>query len=212
MGASQYVFITGGIGVTPISSMVREARAAQRGTVVHYAGRSLSAMALREELNRYADRVHLYPRDAGKRMDIAAVLARVPKGVEIYCCGPADMVAGVEAAAAAVGIPQLVHVERFKPRDKKLSPPRPMRVEARRSQLTLEVPAELSLLTALERAGVAVASGCRNGLCGACAVPVLSGQVEHRDDVLTPQQHDTDDLMLTCVSRSASGEALVLDV
>ncbi len=210
--ASQYLFIAGGIGVTPFSSMVREARAAQRGTVVRYAGRSLSAMALRQELDTYADRVHLYPRDSGERMDIAAIVAQVAEGTEIYCCGPAGMLAEVEAAAAAAGIPQLVHVERFKPRVRKLSAPRPMKVEARRSQLTLEVPAEISLLTALERAGVAMPSGCRSGLCGACAVPVLSGQIEHRDDVLTPRQHDAGDQMLTCVSRSSSGEALVLDV
>ena len=210
--ASHYLFITGGIGVTPISSMVREARAAQRGTNVHYAGRSLSAMALRQELDTYADRVQLYPRDSGERMDIAAIVAKVAEGTEIYCCGPAGMVATVEAAAAAAGISQLVHVERFKPRVRKLPAPRPMKVEARRSQLTLDVPAEISVLTALERAGVAVPSGCRSGLCGACAVPVLSGQVEHRDDVLTPRQHDAGDQLLTCVSRSSSGEALVLDV
>jgi ferredoxin len=73
------------------------------------------------------------------------------------------------------------------------------------------VPAGVSILRAVQDAGVAVLSSCQEGTCGTCETAVLLGRVEHRDSVLTDAERTAGDVMMICVSR-ALDTRLVLDL
>lgn len=204
-----WIFIAGGIGVTPIVPMVAHARARGASWELHYAARSKDRMAFLSELGDDG-RVMTYPTAEGRRLDLGAVLEAAPSGSGIYVCGPERMLEDTEKHAAERD-DLVLHVERFRPRPRPVTPARPFDVTVERSGLRLHIPAQRSLLSMLESHGVRVGSGCRNGLCGACEVRVIAGAVDHRDDVLTERQREASGVMLACVSRAADDE-LVLDV
>ena len=76
---------------------------------------------------------------------------------------------------------------------------------------TFTVAPDISLLDTLEGKGKVLASSCREGVCGTCEVGVVSGEVDHRDNVLTPEERSENESMMVCVSRCRSGR-LVLDL
>jgi len=208
--ASRYVFIAGGIGITPLLSMVAEAHASGADWAVHYGGRARARMAFIAELGSYGGRVALAPRDEGARLDLASIL-RVPAvPTLVYCCGPSPL---LEAAAAHCrawpGNP--LHVERFAADPVGSQDNLPIEVELRASGMTIAVPPELSVLQAVENAGVYVLSSCAEGACGSCETTVLEGEVDHRDSVLGEDERAAGDTMMICVSRAKSGR-LVLDL
>jgi ferredoxin len=84
-------------------------------------------------------------------------------------------------------------------------------VELATSGLTLTVPPDRSILDVVEEAGIAVLSSCQEGTCGTCETPVLEGEVDHRDSLLTPAEQAADDTMFICVSRAACPK-LVLEL
>lgn len=77
--------------------------------------------------------------------------------------------------------------------------------------LEIEVAPGESILDTLEMEGVIVPSVCREGICGTCECAVLEGDVDHRDQVLTPEERAGNQVMMVCVSR-ARGNRLVLDL
>ena len=202
--ARRYLFIAGGIGITPIYAMMASARAAGNDFRLVYAGRSRSAMAFAEELAAdYADQAEFFATDEGARADIATLLAEPQSGTIIYCCGPRRLLEAVEQVAA--GWPRgALHLERFEA--KTLGEPlwsEPFDVELQLSGLTVTVPPEKSILEVVEEHGVLVPSSCRVGTCGTCEVPALDGDVEHRDSVLSPEEQEDNYAMMICVSRAA---------
>jgi ferredoxin-NADP reductase len=198
--ATRYLFVAGGIGITPILPMLRAADSAGADWRLVYGGRTLESMAFRDELARYGDRVALCPQDECGLLDVAGLIAQP---AEIYCCGPEPLLAAVTATRAA-------HVERFTP-VADTGDSRPIEVELARSGRTVLVPAGCSVLAAVEAAGVAVLSSCREGTCGTCETDVLAGVPDHRDGLLTDAERAAGDTMLICVSRAA-GDRLVLDL
>jgi ferredoxin-NADP reductase len=206
---TNYLFIAGGIGITPISAMVRAADAAGVNFSLEYAGRSRGTMAFASELeDAHAGRVRIHAADEGQRLDLAALFAALPPFTTTYCCGPARLIEAVEEAARGR---QLV-VERFEP--KELGAPvlsEPFEVELAFSGLALTVPPERSVLDVVEEAGVLVLSSCREGTCGTCETRVMEGEIDHRDSILTPDEQAANDVMYICVSRSA-GPKLTLEL
>ncbi|WP_165067987.1 PDR/VanB family oxidoreductase [Marisediminicola senii] len=206
------VFIAGGIGITPFLSMARAADAAGIDYTVVYAGRRRATMAFLGDLvEAHGDRVMVYAADEGNRLDAAALLGGLKPGTAVYCCGPNRLVAAVEEATAdwPAG---LVHVEHFEA--KEFGPPvwqETFEVELALSGITVEVPIDRSILDVVEENGVLVVSSCRIGTCGTCETPVLEGEIEHRDSVLTAEEQSYDDTMMICVSRAACPR-LVLDL
>lgn len=189
--APEYLFLAGGIGITPIVPMLRAAVAAGAAVTLAYAGRSRPFAA--ELASAYGNRVRL------GRPDIAALAREFPTA-EVYCCGPASML-----AAAEVAFPR-VHTERFQPTPRTFGPDKPFEVGFARSGGTIQVPADESLLDALNHAGRAVPFACREGVCGSCEVTVVAGEPEHRDDIGAAAGR-----MYPCVSRARSPR-LVLDL
>jgi ferredoxin len=182
--------------------MAAVAAAQGRDYGIHYSGHA-GRMGLVAELEaRHGEHLTLHVSEHGSRLDIPALLASVPPETVVYCCGPATYIDAVEAAAADAGLE--FHTERFEAET--LTAPvwtEPFEVELATSGLTVTVPPDRSILEVVEENGVFVLSSCQEGTCGTCETPVLEGEVDHRDSILTPQERARGDLMFICVSRAA---------
>ena len=168
-------------------------------------------MAFLDELSRYGDRVTVAPQDETGLLDLAGLLGTPQEDTLVYCCGPEPLLNAVEQHCAHWPRRSL-HVERFSA--KPLTAP--ARAEAfevvlGRSELTLTVPPDRSILSVVEEAGIGVLSSCAEGTCGTCETPVLEGEPDHRDSVLDDEERAANDCMMICVSRSCSSR-LVLDL
>jgi ferredoxin-NADP reductase len=205
--AAGYLFIAGGIGITPILPMVKQAAAGSKPWQLVYTGRSRASMPFLDELTALDQaRVRIRPYDEyGFPRTGAELLEHSPAGATVYCCAPPTMIANVRrdrpASAAAA-----LHYERF------TTPPvvggTPFEIELRRSNRVLTVPADRSALDVIRGTAPNVAYSCQQGFCGTCRTRVISGDVEHRDRVLTDRERT--DTMTICVSRGRGGR-IVLD-
>lgn len=212
--AKRYLFIAGGIGITPILPMIARVAASSSDWRLVYGGRTRASMAFRDELEaRYPEHTEIVPQDERGLLDLPTLLAGGEDDVEtaIYCCGPEALLNAVEARCADRPDGAL-HVERFAPREGIADGPRAaFEVELAQTGSVLEVPADRSILEVVEESGVPVLSSCQEGTCGTCETAVLSGKPDHRDSVLTAEEQAADDTMMICVSRSCSPR-LVLDL
>ena len=210
--SSPAIFIAGGIGITPIRSMLYEAKARNKDFELHYAVKSLQDGAYLEQLvSEFPGRVQVYAADQGSRLDTDVLLQQAKLGNQIYVCGPARLIDGVLRSAQSLGMSQnSIHYERFSAPVGKGSNV-PFAVTLARSVIVVNVPIDGSILDAVEQHGIQAAYSCRTGNCGMCAVKVVNGTPEHRDEVLTSTQRDEGKLMCICISRS-KGEPLILDL
>ncbi|MFH8981901.1 PDR/VanB family oxidoreductase [Streptomyces varsoviensis] len=208
--AESYLFLAGGIGITPILPMVRHAIDSGAKWELHYGGQNAVSMAFRDELAPHRDSVRLYPADRAGHIPLADLLNETAPGTVVYACGPEPMLDAVTDNGAH--LPRgTVRMERFRPRTKAPMPNAPVEVVCKRSGRTVEVPAERSVLDALGDAGLPVRSSCREGVCGTCETRVLEGEPEHRDDILSEEEREKGDRMFICVSRARTPQ-LVLDI
>jgi ferredoxin-NADP reductase len=208
------IFIAGGIGITPISAMAREAQARGIDYELHYSGSRRGAMAMLDELAAlHGERLHVHVSDEGTRNDFDALLAQPDHDTRIYACGPARMLDALETSCAHWPDDAL-RVEHFASAASTLDPSREhaFEVELKDSGLVIPVAAGQTVLAALQQANIDVQSDCGEGLCGSCEVRVLAGQVDHRDKVLTRAERDAHNRMMTCCSRACAGERLVLEL
>ncbi|WP_194919212.1 PDR/VanB family oxidoreductase [Catenulispora rubra] len=211
LSAERYLFIAGGIGITPILPMIAAVEASGAQWSLLYGGRSRSSMAFVDELARYGDRVVLRPQDRHGLLDLAAHLGAPRPGTRIYCCGPGGLLDAVEAHCRTAGWPE-PHVERFQPKaDAATGAARRFEIELSRTGRTLDVPADASILDVVRAAGVPVLYSCTEGTCGTCETDVLDGVPDHRDSVLTGAERAAGDTMMICVSRART-DRLVLDL
>ncbi len=213
--AEHYLFIAGGIGITPILPMVAEVHRQSASYRLVYGGRSRSSMAFLDELERYGENVTLVPQDELGLPDIAGLIASAPAGTNVYCCGPEPLIAAVERETGGMP-PGALHRERFAaaPTDPDAEPQsagEAFEVELASSGEVLTVNPDQSLLEALEDAGVPILSSCREGICGTCETGVISGKPDHRDSLLSDEEKEESATMLVCVSRACSPR-LVLDL
>ncbi|MFJ8105514.1 PDR/VanB family oxidoreductase [Streptomyces sp. NPDC096132] len=196
VGAPSYVFVAGGIGITPVLPMLR-ALPEGVGWRLIYAGRSRASMPFLAEVEKLGgDRVTVVE----GRPDLDAALKDLPAGAAVYCCGPEGLM-----AAVAQRVPS-VRVERFAAGAVRADA---FEVELQRSGRVLTVPADSSLLAAVRAELPGTLYSCEQGFCGTCRQRVLEGEVDHRDELLTDVERA--DSMLICVSR-ARGDRLVLDM
>ncbi|MGO4203841.1 2Fe-2S iron-sulfur cluster-binding protein [Rhodococcus sp. TAF43] len=210
--APRYIFIAGGIGITPMLPMVAAAHAAGSDWTLTYGGRRRGSMAFVDELTTlYPDSVEVCAQDVSGRPDLSAILGTPLPDTLVYCCGPAGLLDAV-AERCEQWPAGTLHVERFAARE--LGAPvldEPFEVELALSGTTVTVPPGTSILEAVTAAGVQVLSSCQEGTCGTCETSVLGGVVEHRDSLLTDEERAADDTMMICVSRAACPR-LVLDL
>ncbi|GAA4903157.1 ferredoxin-NADP reductase [Actinomycetospora succinea] len=209
--STRYLFVAGGIGITPLLPMVHQADLVGADWALLYGGRSRGTMAFADELARHGDRVTVHPQDEGGLLPLAAFVAGADEGTVVYCCGPAPLLAAIEDATAHRPR-HLLRTERFVAAD--LGAPvrdEPFVLELARSGATVTVGPELSVLEAARRAGATALSSCEQGTCGTCETPVLAGVPDHRDSILADHERAAGDCLFPCVSRSCT-DRLVLDL
>lgn len=200
-----YLFIAGGIGITPILTMVRGAERRGKNWKLIYGGRTRSSMAFLSELEQYGERVQLIPQDELGHPDLDGLLAEAEESTLIYSCGPEGLLQAVEEKSAHWPKNRL-RLERFAPKlIERDYDDAPFEVEFADSGSSVTIGAGESILDAAARAGLTVLSSCKEGTCGTCETPVLSGKIDHRDSILTEDEQAANDTMMICVSRAARG-------
>ncbi|WP_244632474.1 MULTISPECIES: PDR/VanB family oxidoreductase [unclassified Microbacterium] len=208
---AEYVFIAGGIGITPILPMLADAT--RRGVPwrLAYLGSAGERMAFLSAPQLAGGETLLVRGDTDDRLDLAAWIGAPAADTGVYACGPERMLDALEQLSA--DWPRgVLHVERFQAKTFGESQGADsFEVVARRSDLVVTVDRGCSILEMLENAGIGVPSSCLEGVCGTCETAVIDGAPEHRDSVLTPDERESNETMMICVSRSL-GDRLVLDI
>jgi ferredoxin-NADP reductase len=207
--STRYVFLAGGIGITPIIPMIAAAEAAGADWTLHYGGRTAASMAFIEHLEKYGDRVQLVPQDEHGLLDLAGILGTPAAGTLVYCCGPEPLLKAVEERCERWPVGAL-HLERFDALDIDTSDDTAFELVLEKTGKTLTVGADQTVLEVMRDAGIHVLSSCREGTCGTCEQMVVEGEVDHRDTVLDDEEKAANDCMMVCVSR-CKGSRLVLD-
>jgi len=209
--SDRYLFVAGGIGITPLLPMLHQAELLGADWQLLYGGRRRASMAFLDRLHQYGDRVQLVPQDELGLLDLPAFLGPPHAGTKIYGCGPTPLLVAIEAACANWP-PHSLHTERFE--GDELGPPArdtAFEVELARTGRTITVEPGGSVLEAVAAAGVEVLSSCQQGTCGTCETTVLAGRPDHRDSILDDDDRAAGDVMFICVSRSLD-DRLVLDL
>lgn len=213
--AQRYVFIAGGIGITPVLPMVSAVARTSAEWQLVYGGRSLATMPFVDTLTgEFKDRVHPCPEDTDGLIDLDSVLG--PEGPSdpgtlVYCCGPESLLQAVNEKCGPASTERL-RFERFSSEEPVVpAGAESFEIEIGSTGRRLTVEADESVLDALRRSGFRTDSSCEGGICGTCETGVLQGRVDHRDSVLTPSERAADDLMMICVSRALDSR-LVLDL
>jgi ferredoxin-NADP reductase len=196
------ILIAGGIGITPFLSQIVDLNRIQTDYELHYAYRAPEHAAFREEIEEMCgNRSHFYVASDGETMDFHALLSKQPLGTHVYVCGPEPMVNAMIDAARELGWPEKhIHNEQF-------TAPQigeAFKVKLALSNIELEVPSEMSMLEAIEEAGVDAPFLCRGGACGRCELEVIAcdGSIIHHDNYLTDAEKNSGKKIMPCVSRA----------
>lgn len=209
--ADHSILMAGGIGITPILSMVRMLAQEGRSFELHYAARTPARMAFREGIEALArEKAHFYftHGERPQPLDLEALLAPPRSGAHVYVCGPPGMIRAVTSVGQAAGWPKdRIHFEGFGPGQH--ASDRAIEVHLERSALTVQVGPGETILDAILNAGVWAPSECRRGTCASCMTRVVAGEPDHRDVCLSQALRET--YMCTCVSRARS-DHLTLDL
>jgi ferredoxin-NADP reductase len=209
------ILIAGGIGITPLLSMIRRLGALGRSFELYYAARTRVAAAFLDELTSLTcntpANLHLhFDQDlSGRVLDLPAIVNNAKADAHLYCCGPVAMLEAFEKATAGRS-PEQVHVEYFKAREKPASEGG-FEVKLARSNRSITVEAGKTILNALLDAGITVNYACTEGVCGTCETRVIEGIPDHRDLFLGKEEQAANTTMMICCSGSKSS-TLVLDL
>lgn len=213
--ATRYCFVAGGIGITPILSMIRWCERHGRDWRLVYAARNRIRAAFYEDLlalDPQRIRFHFSNEHEGAHLPVDELVATLAPDEQLYCCGPDPLMQAVKQASEP--IVSQVHFEWFTPPE--LPPLQTGNAEGfevvlRRSGRTLHVGNDQSILEALEANGFDVPFSCRAGICRSCETTVCAGTPEHRDYVLSDEERAAGDCLMICVSRALT-PSLELDL
>lgn len=207
----RYVFVAGGIGITPIVPMIEAAEESGADWTLVYSGRSRDRMAFVEELAHHGDQARFVATATEPRVDFDEYFAEPQPGTLVYACGPEGLLRAIEDATKAWPVGS-VHLERFVAREFDDSGDMEFEVEFVDSGVTATVPVGRSILEIAEEHDIPVISSCSEGTCGTCETAVISGTPDHRDSILSDAERAANTTMFLCVSRSVGGEPLRLDI
>jgi ferredoxin-NADP reductase len=208
----RYLFIAGGIGITPILAMIAEVNRRGKAWSLLYGGRTRASMAFVNELLETGGDVRIYPQDTAGFIPLAEVLGTPADGVGVYACGPGPMLNAIDSFREHWPI-GAINMERFAVNEANLKhgDDRPIDLYLEASDITIQVGADETILAAVERNDIGVLSSCRVGTCGTCETSVVEGEPDHRDSVLDEEERARNDCMMICVSRARTRH-LVLDL
>lgn len=213
--AKSFIFIAGGIGITPMMSMIKQLQSTEdaRPFKLYYLSRTPEGAAFVDELTTNAlsgkVKIHHTHGDPAQSFDLWPIVEKATSGTHVYCCGPTRLMDSVRDMTGHW--PQSsVHFESFGADTKSREDDRPFDVTLSQSKKTIHVPKEQTLLEALKENGCHVPSSCESGTCGSCKVRVLQGNIDHRDLVLMSEEKT--EFIMVCVSRSKNGESIEIDL
>jgi ferredoxin-NADP reductase len=215
VSAEDYLFIAGGIGITPLRPMIWHAERAGVAWRLLYGGRLASTMAYADQMRAIGGRrVTLVPEDSEGRPDLDAWLATVTASTSIYACGPSGLLDAIQQRCASLGIADRLYVERFAAsgdgRVVPLAGDQAFDLELAQSGRTVRVGADQTIYEAVQEVAPDLLFSCAEGYCGTCEVRVLDGTPDHRDTIGSAEEHDDERTMMLCVSRSKTPR-LVID-
>lgn len=204
---TDFLFIAGGIGVTPMVAMIHELRAAGKRFRLFYFNRTPEMTAFRDELGA-ADLkdsvvIHYDQGDPARSFDLKPILKERQNREHLYCCGPRPLMEAVRAMTDHWS-PTAVHFEAFSEAETHKAGDTPFNVRLAKSNKVLVVPADKTILEVLRADGLDVPSSCETGTCGTCRTKILAGAADHRDLVLA--EHEKADTIMICVSRAKGGD------
>ncbi|MDP9996375.1 vanillate O-demethylase ferredoxin subunit [Variovorax boronicumulans] len=213
LSAPGYLLVAGGIGITPLVLMAQRlgAHAKRSGVPVkmlygaRHAGEFGYLPHLQEALGE-----NVAAHEGSAPIDFQAAIAELPPGGQLYTCGPVPMLEAVKRAWEAAGrAPADLRFETFGSSGRLATQAFTVRIP--RHDLSITVPADCTLLDALDAAGVQTLSDCKRGECGLCAMDVLAveGEVDHRDVFLSAHEKAVTTRICACVSRAVG--TLTLD-
>ncbi len=202
--SQEYLFIAGGIGITPIRAMIESVPAGRKWKLI-YLGKERAAMAYVEELQqKHPKNISIHESAKDGRLNIASLLGK--SNADVFCCGPEALMSDVEASLPA----SRAHLERFSPVAREIEGgAKPMVVRLASTGRKVAVDADQTVLDALTQAGIAVDSSCGRGVCGACELRVVDGVPAHLDSVMPDELKDEMQVFYPCVSRSKTEEITV---
>ncbi len=214
--ATRSILIAGGIGVTPMLSMAEALHAAGSEFAFHYCTRSATRTAFRERIERaaFARRVSLHHDDGTEeqKLDLGTLLAQADAGTHVYVCGPTGFIDWVCRSAAAAGFASgKVHFEYFDGKEIDTSGDSAFDVRIAGTDQVFRIPAERSVASVLQEAGIDIYTSCGEGTCGTCVTRILEGVPDHRDVFLTDEEHASGGQFTPCCSR-AKTPLLVLEL
>jgi len=203
-----YLFIAGGIGITPIMAMIRELTANGGRFKLYYCTRTPDATAFRDELSAAElcgkVKIHHDGGDLAKALDLWPVVEK-PQG-HLYCCGPRGLMQSVRDMTGHWS-PSAVHFEAFTEAAEPKPDDKPFTVRLAKSGGSVAVPVGKTILEALRNHGLDVPSSCESGTCGTCRTRLVSGEADHRDLVLAADERASN--IMVCVSRARSDEIVI---
>lgn len=202
--ADSFLFVAGGIGITPILPMIRTAQRANARWHLLYGGRSRASMAFVREIEQLGrEHVEILAADETGLLDLERIVTSAAGGAQVYSCGPAALLDALTERFASAGLSERLHIERFGAAPAVAAGSgEALRVILARSGATVEVPHDCSVMQALRNAGHEVPSSCEQGVCGMCETRVLEGVPDHRDMLLTESERQRGNMMMVCVSRA----------
>ena len=209
--AKNYIFVAGGIGITPLLPMFSALARRRKPFNVFYTGRTRASMAFASTVSAVAG-ARVVETSSEPRIDLRALVRDAEPGTAIFACGPAALLQELQDAVADAGKPLELRFEAFQSSGSRSQAyvDREFVVHLERQRTSLVVPPGQSILKTMRDAGYSVPSSCEDGWCGTCETPVRDGIIEHRDTVLSEDERESGASMMVCVSRAQS-DALVLD-
>lgn len=200
----------GGIGITPMIAFAHRLHALGAAFELHYSASTRAGAGYLDDLagEPWADKVHLHFSDEGTRADLDAVLRGYREGWHVYTCGPDRYMDGVMQAAEQQGFPEEArHLEYFSVPEQPEYENHEFTIRLARSGREFTVPADMDAAQVLNDAGIQVDVKCADGICGVCKCGLLSGEVEHRDFVLSRKQREG--AIILCQSRAAEPDGTI---
>jgi vanillate O-demethylase ferredoxin subunit len=214
--AQRTLLFAGGIGVTPLLAMAQRLATLDADFTLHYCTRSAGRTAFRHEIAGagFAPSVQFHFDDGApaQKLDLDRALGAPQAGTHIYVCGPTGFIDAVVKAADRLGwSKEQVHLEYFGGAPQDTAGDRAFQVKIASSGAVYDVPADRSVVQALQSHGIEILTSCEQGVCGTCITRVLQGECDHRDLYFTDEEKSAQDQFTPCCSRAKS-PLLVLDL
>jgi ferredoxin-NADP reductase len=199
----------GGIGITPMIAMAHRLHAIGSNFELHYSASKADEAAFDSILRNqiWSNKVSMHYSDQGSRADLSKIL-NYNAGAQVYTCGPDGYMASVLGIAEANGFPQdNLHMEYFAVPEQPEYENHAFTLKLAKSGRSFEIPADRTPTDVLQEAGVQIDVKCSDGICGVCKCQIVSGDVEHRDFVLSNKQRESS--LILCQSRAADPNGIL---